>query len=268
MKERGMGKSYLLISGKGGVGKSTLAAAIGVAAARAGMRVVVVDGDFGLRGLDLMLGMQDRVLYDMADLVQRRCTLDQALITHPEYPGLNLLVGGQHARPKDFKRSDLQKILGTLQRRYDLVLVDGPAGLGRGMRNFVGLANEVLLVATPDPVSLRGVEKLAADLYAQGIRPGLLLNRYVPERVLAGQLDQPAQLAQQLDLPLLGVVEESPLVQTALANGKTAAQAGDAGLDTAFLDIVQRMLGLNNPIPEYHPVKLTWFQRFVKWLED
>ena len=108
----------------------------------------------------------------------------------------HLLVGGQHARPKDFKRADLQKILGTLQRRYDLVLVDGPAGLGRGMRNFVGLADEVLLVATPDPVSLRGVEKLAADLYAQGIRPGLLLNRYAPERVLAGQLDQPAQLAQ------------------------------------------------------------------------
>ncbi|NLW21268.1 MAG: AAA family ATPase [Clostridiales bacterium] len=263
-----MGKSYLFISGKGGVGKSTLAAAIGVAAARAGMRVALVDADIGLRSLDLLLGLQDRILYDMADLTQRRCSLDQALIKHPEFPTLSLLVGGQQARPKEFKRLDLQKILNTLHKRFDLVLVDGPAGLGRGMRNFVGLADEVLLVATPDAVSLRSVEKIAQDLYNQGIRPGLLFNRYTPGRVLAGELAQPNQLAATVDLPLLGVVEESPLVLDAQHAGHSAAQTGDEGMDTNFLDIVQRLLGLNNPIEDYLPEKLTRWQRFLKWLED
>lgn len=263
-----MGKSFLLISGKGGVGKSTLTSALGVAAAKAGMRTALVDGDLGLRSLDLLLGMQDRVLFDMVDVVQRRCALDQALVSHPEYPQLHLLVGGQQAKPKDFQPADLKKIIKTLTKRFDLLLVDGPAGLGRGMRSLSGLTDHTVLVATPDPVSLRSVEKLSSLLYAQGLRPELLLNRVIPQSVLGGILPQPSAIAQGLDLPLLGVVEESAHIYTSLLAGQTAAQTGDAALDLALHDIVQRMLGFNNPIKEYVPVRLTWLERIKRWFED
>lgn len=263
-----MAKAFLLISGKGGVGKSTLASAIAVAAAAKGRRVALLDGDIGLRSLDLLLGLQDKVLYDMADLVARRCTLDQALIWHPEFPTLALMVGGQSARPGDFRKQDLQKIVNTLKKRFDLVILDGPAGLGRGVRNLLGLVDEVVVVATPDPVAIRSAEKLVSMLYPLGIRPSLLLNRMEPSRVLAGELQQPGAQALALDLPLAGVLEENPLVYEALLQGKTAAQTGDPRIDQAFSDIIRRMDGFDCAIPEYAPVKLTAFQRFLKWLED
>lgn len=263
-----MGKSFLFISGKGGVGKSTLASALAITAAKMGKRVAVIDGDIGLRSLDLLLGLQDKVLYDMADLVSRRCRLDQILIWHSDFPSLCLIVGGQQAKPKDFKKQDLQKIIKTLQKRFDYILVDGPAGLGRGMRNFCDLVDEVVVVATPDPVAIRSAEKLASQLYSTGTRPQLLLNRVDVERVLAGELQQPQSLALSLDLPLAGVLEENASVYTALLQGKTAAQAGDEALNKALQDILQRLDGKDCPIPEYKKVRPTTFQRFLNWLKD
>ncbi len=262
-----MGKSFLFISGKGGVGKSTLAAGLAVAAARKGKRVALIDGDIGLRSLDLFLGLQNKVLYDLADLVARRCTLDQTMIWHDSYASLCLIVGGQQAKPKDFRRQDLNKILRTLKKSFDMVFVDGPAGLGRGIRNFVGLTDEVLILATPDPVSLRSAEKLASQLYAEEIRPFLLLNRVSPDLVLSGKIQQPRMLSMNLDLPLIGVVEECPSIYEALLSGKTAAQTQETALNSAIENILARLEGEEKEIHDYLPVERTWFERFVEWLE-
>lgn len=263
-----MAKSFLLISGKGGVGKSTLTAALAVLAAHAGKRVAVLDGDVGLRSLDLMLGLENQVLYDMADLVKRRCTLNQALIRHPEYPGLHLMVGGQQARPKDFNKLDLKKIMKTLHKRFDLVLVDGPAGMGRGVNNFSDLVDEVVIVATPDPVAIRSAEKMAATLFEKGLRPSLLLNRMQVQKVLEGQLHQPQTLSFTLDLPLLGALVDSGQVYDAALKGQTAAQAEDEGVQQELNNILKRMEGEALPVPEYQQEQLNIFQRIWKWLED
>lgn len=261
-----MGKSFLFVSGKGGVGKSTLAAALAVAAVMKGKRVALVDGDIGLRSLDLQLGMQDHVLYDMADLVSRRCNLNQALIWHKEYPSLCLMVGGQQAKPKDFKKQDLKKIINTLKKRFDLVLIDGPAGLGRGVNKFTGVADEVVVVTTPDPVSVRSAEKLISILYPQGVRPSLLLNRQQGQKVLEGSLHQASTIAQSLDLPLLGAVEENPLIYSALIQGKTAAQTGDLHLDAVLNDILSRMDGVMIPVPDYQAKPVSALARFFQKL--
>lgn len=262
-----MGKTVLFVSGKGGVGKSTLSSALAMAAADAGKRVALLDGDIGLRSLDMMLGLQDKVLFDLADVIDGRSSLENALVWHPVTPSLRLLVLGQQSKPKDFNRKDLRKILATLARRYDLVFVDGPAGLGRGVRNFAGLTDEVVIVSTPDPVSIRSAEKTASQLYPQGIRPWLLLNRYQPEKALEGAVDQPSALSLALDLPLLGVLEETSQVNEGLLTGKTAYQTGGAPVKEALAGMLKRLEGASLPVDDYQPIRLNLFQRIWKWLE-
>ncbi|HSK69872.1 MAG TPA: P-loop NTPase [Candidatus Limnocylindria bacterium] len=263
-----MGKAFLFISGKGGVGKSTLAAALAVASARTGARTALVDGDIGLRSLDMMLGLQDKAVYELTDVAGRTVSLEDALVRHPEFTALWLLVGGQQARPKDVSKQDLKKIVGTLKKRFDLVLLDGPAGLGRGAKNFLGIADEVVVVATPDQVATRAAEKTASWLYGMGIRPWLALNRVRRDLVLRGDAPQPGTLAQALDLPLLGVLEENPALVSLSANGMTAAQAGDTRADEALSDMLSRMAGEHTPVEDFAAPRLNIFQKIWAWLED
>ncbi len=243
-----MGTVIMFASGKGGVGKSSISAALAVSFARRQLRTALIDADVGLRSLDLMLGMQDKILYELTDCLNRRCTLDEALVMHPQYPLMHLLVGGQDARPKDMREKDLARVMRTLKSRYDLLLIDSPAGIGRGIRNFVGLADRYVLVATPDDVCLRDTEKTAKIILEEtGKHSDLLLNRYDWELMHRGLISRPQALAAAMDMPLLGVLEQSALIYRGMLAGKTMTELKDDPAASAIEHIAQRLLGMNVP---------------------
>lgn len=259
-----MKRIIMFASGKGGVGKSSLSSALAFSMARRGLRTLLVDADFGLRSLDLMLGMQDSVLFELSDCLRRRCSLQDALVPHPELPTLKLLVGGQQARPKDFQVRDLAKMLKTLSPSFDVILVDGPAGLGRGIKLFYDIAKAWVLVATPDSVCLRAAEKTAQQLMQQGAeRPWLLINRQDAKLLKRGELSQAEDLALALDLPLLGVIPQSEEAYRLLLRGKTMAQAEGAELVQAIELAADRLLGLQSPLP---PAPQAGFRRWLSGL--
>lgn len=261
-----MGKVIMVASGKGGVGKSSLAAALAVMLARQGQQVLLLDADLGLRSLDLMLGLQDKVLFELSDCAQRRCALDEALVSHPDYAGLKLMVGGQDARPKDFTHKDLARMLRTLKDRFDWLLIDCPAGIGRGIRNFIGLADEYLLVATPDAVCLRDSEKMARIIMEEtGSHPWLLLNRYEWRLRHRGLIDDPGQIALAMDLPLLGVLRQSTAAYGGQLQGKTLAEIDDPRLQEALERALRRLQGLGGE--GFAEEKPTWRDRLRAFLD-
>lgn len=249
-----MGKVWMIASGKGGVGKSSISAGLAMRLAARSVRTLVVDGDIGLRSLDLMMGMQDKVLYDLADCAQMRCALDDAAVAHPRYPHLHLMVGGQDARPSDFYKPDLRRMFKTLRKHYDVIIVDCPAGLGRGLKNAAAVADRVVLVATPDDVCLRDAEKTAALLHEKtGCRAELAINRY-PEKYMKKQgMPLPGALAEGLELAYLGCVPESGKVYEAVLQGKTMAECGDKKVLKALDEILLRLEGVQVPYETSRP---------------
>lgn len=246
-----MGMVIMFASGKGGVGKSSISAALAVSFARRQLRTVLIDADIGLRSLDLMLGMQDRIFYELTDCMNRQCTLDEALVMHPQYPLMHLLVGGQDARSKDIQAKDLARVMKTLKNRYDLLLIDCPAGIGRGIKNFVGLADRYVLVATPDDICLRDTEKTGKIIFEEtGKHPDLLLNRYDWSLMHQGMISGPRVLATAMDMPLLGTLEQSPGVYRGMLTGKTIAELKGDPAAEAIERIAQRLLGMNVPFTE------------------
>lgn len=248
-----MGRIFAIMSGKGGVGKSTLAAALAEFYARQGMRVTLVDGDVGLRCADLMLNLQDRVVYDLGDLVEKRCALEQALVPAGQ-AGLSLLAAPQLMKASDLKGKELTRIIACLADRQDIVLLDAPAGIGRGLKNLLGTAGQPVLVATPDDVSVRDAERLSALLAQRGeMHPGIIFNRVNRRLVKMGEMLPPDRLAAALDLPLVGILPESREIYRALLHHETALHCGDRNVLSGIEVIASRLLGADTPLPEYAP---------------
>ncbi len=240
-----MGRLILVASGKGGVGKSTIVSSMAVALAGRGLRTLLLDADVGLRSVDLMMGIQDKVLYELADCLSLRCTLREAAVTHGNFPLLHIMTSGQDARPKDFEPKALSRVTRTLKERYDMVLVDAPAGIGRGVKNFVPFADEIILAATADDVCLRDTEKMAGMMMEScGKHPWLIINRFDRRYVKQGLVREPASSALALDLPLLGVIPYDESVYSAMVQGKTIPEGACAATAKAIDGICDRLLGL------------------------
>ena len=249
-----MSTVYLIASGKGGVGKSTVAVSLALALKNRGVPTVLFDGDIGLRCADLMLDMQDRVVFDLEDCLNGTVPLEEALYPVGDGSCLYLLSASQTLRAADVRPKEIRKITDQLKARFDVVLIDGPAGIGRSLKLLPGAADEVILVCNSDPVSIRDTEKTAEVLRSMDHEhPSLLVNRLDKSQVRLGRAPAPKDLALQMDMPLIGMVPESILIPRALLDRRPAYDCGDRAVRSAFDRIAARLMGEEADFPRMEP---------------
>lgn len=237
-----------ITSGKGGVGKTTTTANLGVALAKENKRVVVIDTDIGLRNLDVVMGLQNRIIYDVVDLVEGRCRLRQALIHDKVLEELYLLPAAQSRDKSAVSPADMVRVCEQLRGECDFVLIDSPAGIELGFRNAVAAADEFILVTTPDISSVQDVDRVVGILEAENRGPtSLIINRLRPELVKRKEMLSPAQILDTLAMSLLGIVPETEDVIVSNGRGTPIAHDPSSLAGKSYQNIARRILGEKVP---------------------
>jgi septum site-determining protein MinD len=240
-----MGQSLVITSGKGGSGKSTVALNLGAALAAAGKAVALVDVDMGMRSLDILCGLEDRIVNDLADVADGLCRVKQAIVKHPTVPGLSLISAAQTRGSDALSPHRAREVMDELKMRFDWVLIDSPAGVGRGFRNAASGADQALIVVLTDPVSMRDAERVTGLLERCDIlRPLLAFNRVRGAGRAALRLAE--ERAERLNLPLIAVIPEDAAIPGAAPERPAALGASPAG--RAIRELSRRMMGEDIPI--------------------
>ena len=260
-----MGSVWLIASGKGGVGKSTLTASLAVALGRAGRRVCAIDADIGLRDLDAILGVENSVVYDLLDVTRGGCALAQALIPLPGSENVHLLAASQFARVKELEPKPLRKTLAALRQTCDFILLDAPAGMEKGLRTLLACQpDEIILVGTPDDTCMRDIGRVAMFLRDKGCAtPWLVVNRLRPDWILAGDMARAQALADSLEMPLLGEIPEDEAFQKALLRRENPMDI-PCEAAAAVTRIARRVAGETVPLPGYGTQRPRWYQRIFR----
>ena len=242
------GQSIAVVSGKGGTGKTSLTAGVGTALAQSGRSVLCVDCDIGLRNLDLALGLTDRALMDFSDVALKRCSLESAVVAHPNIRGLYLLTAPVRLRGPAVTEVDFRQMLSEIREKFDYCLLDAPAGLGLGFRLAVCGADRCVVVTCTDASSLRDAQHTVMDLnrFPAG-RLHLVVNRVRKKllRQLHATIDDAIDKA---GLPLLGVVPEDDALPLCLNRGIPVPLAGSQLSAAAYRNIARRIQGERVPL--------------------
>lgn len=246
-----MSRIFAVASGKGGVGKSVITANLAAAIALTGRRVLIVDADIGLRSQDALLGLENRVVYDLVDLARGECLPEQAVLPCERIPSLHLLPAAQFERVKSLSAEKFRKIIRSLQDTYDYIFIDCPAGIERGLRTVLKTGvDETILIVTPDDISVRSAERTAQIIAEkQAPRPVLIVNRTDRELVRSGEMMSAQTVSQVLDLPLLGIVPEDAVVCRSLLKHDLFIHY-DCEARNAVLRIASRLQGGHVAFPE------------------
>lgn len=244
-----MGEVIVITSGKGGVGKTTTTANIGTGLAAMGYKVVLVDTDIGLRNLDVVLGLENRIVYDIVDVTQGNCRLKQALIKDKRYEGLHLLPAAQTKDKTAVKPDEMIKLTADLKKEFDFVIIDCPAGIEQGFKNAIAGAEKAIVVTTPEVSAVRDADRIIGLLEAADLRqPRLIVNRLRPLMVKRGDMMGIEDMIDILAIDLLGVVPEDELIVVSTNKGEPAVldQASKAG--QAYRNIAERITGKDVPL--------------------
>ncbi len=237
------GKIIVISSGKGGVGKTTATASIGAALAMEGKKVAVVDMDIGLRNLDVVMGLENRVVFNIVDVVRGKCKVKQAAIKDRRIDNLFLIPASQSDNKDALTPKDIQRVSKDMRAAYDFILMDCPAGIERGFENAVAAADEAVVVCTPEVSSIRDADRVIGLLLAKQIPPKLLVNRISPAMVDRGEMLSHEDVVEVLSIELVGLVEMDDQVVAATNSGKPLVMQADSKAGKAFKRIAMRLNG-------------------------
>ncbi|WP_078545341.1 septum site-determining protein MinD [Litchfieldia alkalitelluris] len=245
-----MGEAIVITSGKGGVGKTTTSANIGTALALQGKRVCLVDTDIGLRNLDVVMGLENRIIYDLVDVVQGRCKLHQALVKDKRFDDhLFLLPAAQTSDKTAVKPDQMKKLIDELKQDFDYIIIDCPAGIEQGYQNAVAGADRALVVTTPEISAVRDADRIIGLLEKEKIEPPrLIINRIRNHMVKNGDMLDVDEIVTHLSIDLIGIVADDDSVIKASNNGEPIALDGNSKSGIAYRNIARRILGESIPL--------------------
>jgi len=235
-------------SGKGGVGKTTAVANIAFALAASGSKVVCIDGDIGLRNLDVVMGLENRIVYDIVDVIEGRCKLRQAMIRDKHMPELFLIPAAQTRDKNAVSPSDMKRVCDEIRPDADFILIDSPAGIERGFRNAIAPADRVLVITNPEVSAVRDADRVIGILEAEEKHsPALILNRLNPELVKQHDMLSAEDVLDLLGIKLIGIVPEDESVIVGSNRGVPVSQDPKSRAGQAFRNIAHRLKGEEVP---------------------
>jgi septum site-determining protein MinD len=239
----------VVTSGKGGVGKTTTTANLGTGLAALDHKVALVDADIGLRNLDVLLGLENRIVYDLTDVTGGHCRLRQALIKDKRFEGLFLLPAAQTKDKTAVNPEQMKKLCADLVQEFEYVIIDCPAGIEQGFRNAIAGAEKAIVVTTPEVAAVRDADRVVGLLEAAELRnPTLVINRLRPKMVRHGDMMSIEDIIDILAIELLGVVPEDEMVVISTNRGDAVVQDERSRSGQAYRNIVRRMKGETVPM--------------------
>jgi len=244
-----MGEAIVITSGKGGVGKTTTTANIGTALALMEKKVCLIDTDIGLRNLDVIMGLENRIIYDIVDVIQGRCKINQALIKDKRFEFLSLLPAAQTSDKSAITEDGMKDIINELKQEYDYIIIDCPAGIEQGFQNAVAGADKAIVVTTPEKSSVRDGDRIIGLLEQEDIEPPVLVvNRIRNHMMKNGDMMSIDDIVQVLSIDLIGIVLDDDEVIKASNEGEPIAFQPKSKASIAYRNIARRILGETVPL--------------------
>lgn len=261
-------KVITITSGKGGVGKTTVTANLAAALAMQGCKVVAIDADIGLRNLDVVMGLENRIVYDLVDIIEGRCRIRQAMIKDKRQPELYLIPAAQTRDKMAVSPSDMVLVCDQLREEMDYIVIDSPAGIERGFRNAIAPADQVLIVTNPEVSAVRDADRIIGIVEAEEKGPAkLLINRLKPAMVARGDMLSIEDVLDILAIELIGVIPEDESILVASNQGLPVAMtsANGSSASHAFRNVAQRIEGQDVPFLDLMH-KEGFMERLRVWL--
>ncbi|BDG46310.1 MULTISPECIES: septum site-determining protein MinD [Parageobacillus] len=262
-----MGEAIVITSGKGGVGKTTTTANVGTALAILGKRVCLVDTDIGLRNLDVVMGLENRIIYDLVDVVEGRCTVQKALVKDKRFDDhLYLLPAAQTSDKSAVSPEQMKQLIDELKQDYDYVLIDCPAGIEQGYRNAVAGADEAIVVTTPEVSAVRDADRIIGLLEnEEHIKPPrLIINRIRSHMVKNGDMLDVDEIVMHLSIDLLGVIADDENVIKSSNKGEPIVLDPNSKASIAYRNIARRILGESVPLQSLEEEQKGIFSKIKK----
>ncbi len=261
-----MSEVIVVTSGKGGVGKTTATANVGTGLAKLDKKTVLVDTDIGLRNLDVVMGLENRIVYNMVDVIEGNCRLKQALIRDKHYPNLYLLPAAQTRDKTAVTPEQMRKLTEDLREHFEYILLDCPAGIEQGFKNAVAGADRAIVVTTPEVSAIRDADRIIGLLEAGGMKQiDLLINRLRPELISRGDMMSVEDVTEILAVSLIGAVPDDTGIVVSTNQGEPVAGT-DTPSGQAFFNIARRVLGEEVEIPDF-TCETSFFQKMKSFFK-